>query len=224
MLLNQINISDIMSLEDTFEGKRGRIVGRVGPMFAGKSSEVMRLIERREIALKNRGALEDSSIVAFRPANDTRYSQTKIVTHSGKEMDAVNFTNSGEILDYINSLNGKPDSIYISEVTFTDSKVIDVIKYCTSNGVNVFYEGLNQTSEGIPFPFTDTDEHGFPVDHIGTLMALTDDLRTLDSVCTECGSDSASKTYYKHGKKDALKVGGSEDYEARCVDCWEPNS
>ena len=203
--------------------KKGRIIGRVGPMYAGKSSEIMRLIERRSIALKNRSEYTDNSILCFKPSIDDRYSDVQIITHSGKAIDAISFTDSYEISEYLGNTSDKPDSIYISEVTFTDSCIIDVIKNCVSDGINVFYEGLNQTSEGIPFPFTDTDENGKPVDHIGTLMALTDDLLTLDSVCTKCGSDKASKTYYKHGKKDALKVGGVGDYEARCIDCWHPN-
>ena len=213
-----------MALDDVVKCKKGRIVGRVGPMFAGKSSEILHLIERREIALKNRGELKDYSIVSFKPQVDDRYSRTKIITHGGREREAVNFSSSESVVEYIKSLDGKPDSIYISEVTFTDSGIIDVIKYFANQGINIFYEGLNQTSEGIPFPFTDTDDSGKPLDHIGTLMALTDNLRTLDSVCTECGADDASKTYYRHGKKDALKVGGVEDYEARCIDCWTPNS
>lgn len=213
-----------MGIEDKIpcDRSRGMITGRVGPMFSGKSTEIMRLIERREIALKNKGVLDDYPIVAFRPRKDDRYTENEeIMTHSGNRLEAVLFEGSYEIKEYIDSMAKTPDSIYISEVIFTDSGVIDVIKYMKDKGINVFYEGLNQTSEGEPFPFQDGE--GVYKDHIGTLMALTDDLMTLDAVCTACGDIHATKTYYKHGKKDVVEVGGIEAYEARCNECWNPN-
>ncbi len=224
ILINQILMFAFMGIEEKlpFEKRRGRIIGRVGPMFSGKSSEIMRLIERRQIALRNSGRFDEYSIVPFRPRKDDRYTEAdEIVTHSGKKLRAVLFDHSYEIRDYVDSLEKDPDSVYISEIIFTDSGIIDHIKYFTEKGINVFYEGLNQTSEGIPFPFTDYEKTG---EHIGTLMALSDDLQTLDAVCTTCGSDHASKTTYKGGKKDVIKVGGAEDYSADCIDCWVPNS
>ena len=204
--------------------KKGIITGRVGPMFSGKSSEIMRLLERREIMLKNKNLLEENPIFSFRPTEDNRYTdKSEIVTHSGKKLDAILFEESKEVREFVDNYKDKPDSVYISEVIFTDSGIIDVIKYFRDSGINVFYEGLNQTSEGFPFPFKDRDQYGNFIDDIGTLMAMTDDLQTLYAICSCCGNDFASKTYYKYGKKEVLKVGGAKDYEARCIDCWEPN-
>ncbi|MFP4656159.1 MAG: thymidine kinase [Candidatus Woesearchaeota archaeon] len=216
-----------MSLEEKIpcERRRGTITGRVGPMFSGKSTEIMRLIERRQIALENKGVMEEYPILSFRPAKDDRYTdKNEIMTHSGHKLEAILFNRSSEIREYVDTLEKTPDSVYISEVIFTDSGIIDVIKDFKENGINVFYEGLNQTSEGEPFPFQDLDENGKYKDNIGTLMALSDNLMTLDAVCTSCGFGHASKTFYKHGKKDVLEVGGAEAYEARCNDCWEPNA
>lgn len=53
--------------------KRGRIELIIGPMFAGKSTELLRRVKRHEIA--------GSKCLRIKYADDTRYSVDSISTH-----------------------------------------------------------------------------------------------------------------------------------------------
>ena len=57
----------------------GRLEVICGPMFSGKSEELLRRLKRARIA-KQRFQL-------YKPAIDNRYSETHVVTHSGVEME-----------------------------------------------------------------------------------------------------------------------------------------
>lgn len=47
----------------------------IGPMYSGKSEELIRILKRSKIAKQN--------VVAFKPSIDNRYSDEDVVSHSG---------------------------------------------------------------------------------------------------------------------------------------------
>lgn len=191
----------------------GKITTITGPMFSGKTTELLRLKSREEIAKRH-------SFV-FKPDLDNRYSKKEIVNHNGIKEEAVVVKNSLEILknieDYLSSQRSKEVpliNIFIDEVQFFDSNIINVIKEVSSKGINVFSCGLNQTFQGDPFPFKDKKEH------IGTLMALSDFLIHLDAICNNCG-EVATKTYRLGDSRETVVLGGIEKYQARCIKCFK---
>jgi len=191
----------------------GKITTITGPMFSGKTTELLRIKSREEIAKRY-------SLV-FKPKLDNRYSDVSIINHNGVKEEAIAVDNPGSILKIINDyLNSEEQNkaqlinIFIDEVQFFNSEIIDIISTISKKGVNVFSCGLNQTFEGKAFPFKDKK------DHIGTLMALSDYVIHLDAVCNKCGG-SATKTYRLGDSKETVILGGTEKYQARCSKCFK---
>lgn len=191
----------------------GKITTITGPMFSGKTTELLRIKSREEIAKRH-------SFV-FKPKLDNRYSDKEIINHNGIKEEAIVVESSFEILkiieEYLFSGRNKEMpliNIFIDEVQFFNSDVLEVIITISKKGINVFSCGLNQTFEGKPFPFKDNK------DHIGTLMALSDYLIHLDAVCNNCG-EAATKTYRLGDSKETVVLGGTEKYQARCTKCFK---
>jgi len=190
----------------------GKVTTITGPMFSGKTTELLRLKSREEVAKRH-------SFV-FKPKLDNRYDEKSIVNHNGIKEEAIVVNSPLEILknveEYLSSQRSKEIplvNIFIDEVQFFTSDIIDVILEVSKKGINVFTCGLNQTFEGKPFPFKDNKEH------IGTLMALSDFLIHLDAVCNHCG-ETATKTYRLGESKETVVLGGTDSYQARCTKCF----
>jgi len=186
-----------------------------GPMFSGKTTELQRLFSREQIA--NRKS------IFFKPIIDNRYSNKEVVNHNGQKVNAINISTSKDILlkvnEYLDSEEQKNEpltNVFIDEVQFFDSDVIDIIHKIIDLDINVFCSGLNQTFEGKPFPFKDKKEH------IGTLMALSDFIIHLNAVCNKCGG-VATKTYRLGSNKETVVIGGIDKYQARCTKCFNEN-
>ena len=190
----------------------GKIAIVTGPMFSGKTTELQRIQSREEIAKRKS--------LFFKPQIDDRYSEKNVINHNGHKAEAISAFDSQEILykvkEYLNSENQKQEpliNVFIDEIQFFNSIIIDIIKEITSLDINVYCSGLNQTFEGKPFPFKDKK------DHIGTLMALSDFIIHLDAVCNKCG-EVATKTYRTGDSKETVIIGGTEKYQARCIKCF----
>ena len=62
-----------------------------GPMFSGKSEEMIRRLRRAEIA--------GQRVVIFKPQIDDRYGATDVVSHAGARMRAVPITSVAEVTE-----------------------------------------------------------------------------------------------------------------------------
>jgi len=71
---------------DIVKGNMGWIEVVVGPMFSGKSEELIRRLRRAEIAKQR--------VQIFKPAIDQRYAKNGIVSHSGLERRAPKWSAS----------------------------------------------------------------------------------------------------------------------------------
>src|SRR5690625_7519525 len=63
-----------------FELAGGRLEAVVGPMFSGKSEELIRRVKRALIAKQE--------VQVFKPALDDRYARSAVASHSGQTIDA----------------------------------------------------------------------------------------------------------------------------------------
>ena len=87
--------------------KDGWIEVITGPMFAGKTEELLRRVKRLEYAKKN--------IVVFKPLMDNRYADNEVVSHNKNKTKSVNITKAFEIFDYIDK---DTDVVAIDEIQF----------------------------------------------------------------------------------------------------------
>lgn len=177
-----------------------------GPMFSGKTEELIRVLRRAEIAKQE--------VVVFKPAIDKRYSETDVVSHSGmshKSFSVVSIDQIKRILEYSNTAYSV---IGIEETQFFEKEEIKDL-------INFFENGMIPPVK-IVTAGLDMDYKGEPFEAMSHLMGIATSIKKLDAVCTVCG-ESGTHTYKKERQNkinDRVEVGGSELYEARCYDHW----
>jgi thymidine kinase len=172
-----------------------------GPMFSGKTEELLRRLRRAEIAKQN--------IVLVRPAIDTRSEEGIVLTHNGTKMPSIVAKNSSFVLD----LAQYYDVIGIDEVQFFNRDLIDVILYLTRQRV-VICSGL------------DTNYRYEPFGIVPELMAYAEKVDKLTAICNSCGNEATRTQRLINGKPasfsgDEIMIGGLETYQARCRNCFQ---
>jgi len=165
----------------------------LGPMFSGKTSELIRRLERASIAGKR--------VVLLRPKTDTRGH----LTHDNKAfLFPIHFVNGIFEIEH-----SKGDVIGVDEAQFFDypqfaAEVDHLAQKCT-----VIACGLNGTSERTPFA------------PIQSLIPLCDSIDMLTAICTKCGSEMGTFSYFKAGNKEGdVEVGGKDKYTTLCRTCY----
>lgn len=169
-----------------------------GPMFSGKSDELIRRLRRARIARQK--------ICVFKPSIDTRNAEGKVTSHAGTEFEATPVDRASAILEMV-----EPDTtvVGIDEAQFFDADILRVVQELAGRGVRVIVAGL------------DTDFRGEPFGAMPILMAQAERVDKLYAICMVCG-DAATRTQRLINGRPAryedpvVVVGASELYEARC--------
>ena len=89
-------------------GKSGWLEVICGPMFSGKSEELIKRIRRAQIARRR--------VQIFKHGIDARYDASNIVSHSQQSLPGVAVTNAQEILDLVDD---RTELVAIDEGQFT---------------------------------------------------------------------------------------------------------
>jgi thymidine kinase len=110
-----------------------------GPMFSGKSEELIRRLRRAEIA--------GQRALIVKPRIDDRYDICHVVSHAGAKMRAVAVSRPEEI----GGLADGYDAVGIDEVQFFAPQIVDVIEFLVERGTRVVAAGLDQDFRGLPF-------------------------------------------------------------------------
>lgn len=170
----------------------------VGPMYSGKSEELIRRLRRAQIAKQK--------IQVFKPAIDNRYSIEEVVSHSGNKIRAYNIRNSNDIHKF---LEEDTKVVAIDEVQFLDDGVVDVCRELADKGLRVIAAGLDMDFRGEPFGPTPK------------LLAIAEFVDKLTAICVKCGSPATRTQRLINGKPASysdptILVGAKESYEARC--------
>lgn len=169
-----------------------------GSMFSGKTEEMIRRLRRAQIAKQK--------IQVFKPALDTRFSDTKVTSHAGSDFEATPVKNAAEILELVEN---DTTVVAIDEAQFFDIEITQVVHLLADRGIRVLVGGL------------DTDFRGEPFGPMPVLMAQAERVDKLHAICMVCG-DAASRTQRLIDGEPAnyndpvVVVGASELYEARC--------
>jgi thymidine kinase len=169
----------------------------VGCMSAGKSSELIRRIERARLAYL--------PTIIVRPATDTRSKPNLIESRNGLASQAIVVDEPKDILKY----SSQAVVIGIDEAQFFPDDIVDVIQALLRQKKKMIASGLDLDYRGKPFG---------PMPH---LLALADRVDKLLAVCRKCGSDFACRTQRLVHSSEQILVGDAQ-YEARCLHCFEP--
>jgi len=178
---------------------QGMVEVIVGPMFSGKTEELIRRLRRAVIAKQK--------VQVFKPAIDTRYDEREVVSHAGGAFSAIPLSAIDQIWDY---LEDDTTVVGIDEGQFFGDAINDVVRrLADERDIRVIIAGLDMDFRGEPFgpmPF---------------LMAEADRVDKLQAICVVCGAPATRSQRLINGKPahyndPVVVVGASEMYEARC--------
>jgi thymidine kinase len=173
-----------------------------GPMFSGKSEEMIRRLRRAEIA--------GQRVVIFKPTIDDRYDAVDVVSHAGARMRGVPARGVSELAARAKGY----DVVGIDEAQFFEREIVDAALELAESGTRVVLAGLDQDFRRLPFgPMPE-------------LLALADLVDKLQAVCHRCGEPATLTQRLVDGRPapysgDTVVIGAAEQYEARCRDCHE---
>ncbi|MEJ7604706.1 MAG: thymidine kinase [Bryobacteraceae bacterium] len=178
-------------------GSVGWIEVICGPMFSGKSEELMRRLRRATIARKR--------VQVFKPILDDRYAIDEIVSHGEIRMKSEIVAKATNIIP---KLDLRTQVIGIDEANFMGMELIDVCNQLADSGKQVILAGL------------DTDFMGRPFSPIPELLAHAESITKTLAICMRCGNP-AKHTQRLVESLDLIVVGAAGMYEARCRHCFE---
>ncbi len=183
---------------DIVKGNMGWIEVIVGPMFSGKSEELIRRLRRAEIARLR--------VQIFKPLIDARYAANEIVSHSGLGIRSDNVNSAAEVLARIEP---RTEVIGIDEAQFLGEELVAVCTKLADMGKRVIVSGL------------DTDFMGRPFEPMPRLLAVAEEITKLLAICVRCGNPAVN-TQRLVASGDLIVVGAVGMYEARCRRCFQP--
>ena len=183
----------------------GKLVVIDGPMFSGKTSRLLELLERELIAGRK--------IELFKPKIDARYSASEVVTHKGLKLPAkvVPITKAGVRL--IARMSEGVDVVGVDEAQFwpTEVELPKQLERIAYKGKRVYVSVLNRDHTGEPFG------------NAMELLARADIIHSLSAVCVKSGNEAYFTQRTSEGTEifgPQVVVGGKELYEPRCRDCY----
>lgn len=182
---------------DFLAGNMGWIEVICGPMFSGKSEELIRRLRRAMIARKR--------VQVFKPQIDDRYSADEIVSHSDQRLGSTVVSSGDEILS---KLDWRTQVVGVDEANFMGPVLIDIANQLADSGKRVIIAGL------------DTDYMGRPFAPIPDLLAMAESITKTLAICMRCGNP-AKQTQRLVESADLIVVGAAGMYEARCRACFE---
>lgn len=180
-----------------------------GPMFSGKTSELMRRIERLDYAGRK--------YLLIKPVFDDRYSADEVVSHTKKAKKSISVSSALQILEEAKK-QSDVNVIAIDEAQFFDAKespnLFDVCLELRTKGYRIIINGLDMDSDGKPFGL------------MPSFMAVATHVEKMKAICMfpGCGQD-ADMSYKYHNNlvkktKNVVELGEADKYEARCYLHW----
>jgi thymidine kinase len=172
-----------------------------GPMFSGKSEELIRRVKRARIARQR--------VACFKPDIDLRYHRTSIASHSSQTHEATTVANVERLREALYPQLPEVEVIGVDEVQFFDASIVPLAVELIAMGKRVLMAGLDTTFAAEPFG---------PVPN---LMAIADTVTKLSAVCMVCGA-AAIHTQRLGQSQELVVVGAAGLYEARCRAHFHP--
>ena len=192
-----------------------------GPMFSGKTEELIRRVNRLKLA--------DKKFLAFKPDIDDRYSENDIVSHDDKKISAkpISVDEPNNIFKYIllneafechaktSNEEREYKNVIIDEVQFFNEGIIDIIKKLAYEyDLRVICAGMDMDFRSEPWPVT------------SQVMACAEEVDKLKGICHKCGNEATRTQRYVNGESahyddPIILVGGQESYKSVCSKCYK---
>lgn len=175
--------------------RKGRIIFIYGPMFSGKTDEMMKRVRRLRYAGKK--------CLVLKHVIDDRYSKGPLLeSHDGTTMPA-------QLVHGLDEVSGEDidenDVICIDEGQFMPN-LMSYVGEWINRGKDVIIAGLHINFKRELFP------EAIP------LLKRADKLIHLTAIC-KCGQ-KAPFTHRKGDSTELILIGGSEEYESLCGACF----
>ncbi len=187
----------MMFLENSINstGRSGWIEVITGSMFSGKTEELIRRLKRASFA--------NLKVEIFKPVIDTRYSESKVVSHDSNAIVSTQVESASNISLMANNV----DVVGIDEAQFFDNGLVEVCNRLADSGIRVIVAGLDMDFKGNPFG------------PIPALISIAEYVTKVHAICMRCGS----LAHYSYRKSDTDKIvllGEKDIYEALCRNCF----
>lgn len=166
----------------------------IGPMFAGKSSYLIKQIRLLKV-------LEKKYIV-IKPQLDNRYSQNNVVSHNMDEEPCLTLNHINNIFEYnLNNIH----TIFIDEAQFFDDLKNTVLELIENYNINIFIVGL------------DGDFNRNKFGEILDLIPYSDRCEKISSLCKIC-KDGTPGIFSKRivNNTNQTLIGANDSYISVC--------
>lgn len=179
-----------------------------GPMFSGKTEELLRI--------RNLYVIADKNVLTFTPKKDTRGGTGFLLSHANKAVKATPITHVADVYPEIENYPGNIDAIFIDEIQFIS--LGDVLQQAAApkfvygileRGINLYVSGL----------ILDCFRNAFSTSRF--LLPYANKIELFKAVCDNCGNFSGEFTYRTIEDKAQEVVGGKDIYKALCKDCYK---
>ena len=101
-----------------FENEKGWIECICGPMFSGKTEELLKRIKRMQYSKKK--------YLVFKPQMDSRYSTCEIVSHNQEKVPAITISHGSDIRRYLN--DNKINTLTILPLAYNHSSIFGLYR------------------------------------------------------------------------------------------------
>lgn len=166
----------------------------LGPVACGKTAELLRRVERYEIA--------GYKVLLVKPEIDTRSEEIK--SRSGAHRACITLRESFDVFKNIEN---------VDVIAFDEAQFFDDIFSTTKELVEVF-------KKKVLISALDSDFNGQPFKEIPNLIILADSINKLTAICMKCRCDFAIYSQKLRKGGEQIEVGDLELYEPRCNNCF----
>lgn len=186
-----------------------------GPMFAGKTSQLLDAVERTARAHRN--------VLLVRPTTDTR--TPHVATHTGRGVDPA-------LARYVTTVWADPEGEDGAPVPRVGPAValvaVDEAQFFPADWLTGWLRVLLRRGLRVVVAGLDLDYRGEPFESMAAALALADEVTKVQAVCVYCGAD-AHRTQRilrdgaTHDPSARVVIGAADTYEARCHACFQPH-
>ena len=178
-----------------------------GPMFSGKTEELIRQVKRASIGKKR--------IQVFKPKLDDRYGgKPELHSHAGISFASTLIEKAADILTQYES---KTELVAIDEAQWFGMELVPIVQKLLRRKKKVLISGLAMTFDRQPF------------EPVPTLMSMADKVTKLSAICYLCGEEAV---FHKRVTKNTKNIDAKlpdpsfvskldvSVFQARCHSCF----